>query len=78
MIKNSMFGTGFMFSVLLLLLSNNVIAGSWEVLQEYDRERDYFAFCFVSATDGWVVGDKEVIGYEFVTDDKDFGPWKKG
>jgi hypothetical protein len=28
--------------------------------------------------DGWVVGDKEVIGYEFVTDDKDFGPWKKG
>ena len=27
--------------------------------------------------DGWVVGDKEVIGYEFVTDDKDFGPWKK-
>ena len=70
MIKNSMFGTGFMFSVLLLLLSNNVIAGSWEVLQEYDRERDYFAFCFVSATDGWVVGEspfeldnKGFIGY---------------
>ncbi len=28
--------------------------------------------------DAWVVGDKEVIGYEFITDDKDFGPWKKG
>ncbi len=27
--------------------------------------------------DAWVVGDKEVIGYEFITDDKDFGPWKK-
>ena len=70
MIKNRMFGTGFMFAVLLLLLSNSVIAGSWEVLQEYDREHDYFAFCFVSATDGWVVGEspfeldnKGFIGY---------------
>ena len=57
MVKNSVFGIGLIFSGLLLVLSNGVMAGSWEVLQEYDREHDYFAFFFVSATDGWVVGE---------------------
>ena len=56
MVKNSVFGIRLIFSGLLLVLSNGVMAGSWEVLQEYDREHDYFAFFFVSATDGWVVG----------------------
>ena len=47
MVKNSVFGIGLIFSGLLLVLSNGVMAGSWEVLQEYDREHDYFAFFFL-------------------------------
>ena len=27
--------------------------------------------------DAWVIGNNETITYEFFTDDKDFGPWKK-
>ena len=34
------------------------------------------AYYFAPGHDGWVVGDKPVIGYEFSDTGKDFGPWK--
>jgi hypothetical protein len=34
------------------------------------------AYYFALGHDGWVVGDKPFIGYEFHQDSKDFGVWK--
>ena len=34
------------------------------------------AYYFAPGHDGWVVGDKPVIGYEFSDSGRDFGPWK--
>ena len=35
------------------------------------------AYYFAPGHDGWVLGDKPVIMYEFAESGKDFGPWKK-
>ena len=35
------------------------------------------AYYLAPGHDGWIVGDKEFQSYEFTSDQKDFGPWKK-
>jgi hypothetical protein len=34
------------------------------------------AYYFAPGHDGWVIGDEEVVGYEFSDSGKDFGPWR--
>ena len=35
------------------------------------------AYYLAPGHDGWIVSDDEFISYEFSSDQKDFGPWKK-
>ena len=58
-----------------------IAQGTMHVKHEDGTEMEFTevdTYFLAPGHDAWVVGDKEVIGYEFVTDDKDFGPWKKG
>ena len=46
-----------------------------------DGSEDYFktgdAYYLAPGHYGWIVSDDEFISYEFTSDQKDFGPWKK-
>ena len=35
------------------------------------------AYYFAPGHDGWIISDDEFVSYEFTSDQKDFGPWKK-
>ena len=57
-----------------------VVQGEMRVKHD-DGSEDYFeagdAYYLAPGHDGWIVSDDEFISYEFTSDQKDFGPWKK-
>ena len=57
-----------------------VIKGEMKVKHD-DGTEDNFkagdAYYLAPGHDGWIVSDDEFVSYEFTSDQKDFGPWKK-
>ena len=57
-----------------------VVQGEMKVKHD-DGSEDYFkagdAYYLAPGHDGWIVSYDEFISYEFTSDQKDFGPWKK-
>ena len=57
-----------------------VIKGEMKVKHDDGSEETFKAgdaYYLAPGHDGWIVGDKEFQSYEFTSDQKDFGPWKK-
>ena len=57
-----------------------VIKGEMKVKHDDGNEETFKAgdaYYLAPGHDGWIVGDNEFQSYEFTSDQKDFGPWKK-